>query len=173
MKGVIPSCLKELVVNKFGKDKWESALAMAGLDKTTSFLPTHDVDDAGVLKVVESVCKVLDLSLPQAADAFGEYWVCTYAPQIYKPYYQKATSAKEFLLKMDDVHRLTTENIPNAQPPRFEYKWIDEKTLIMKYKSKRKLIDFLVGLTKGVGKYFKENLQVSKQGDDSIRVVFS
>ncbi len=173
MKGVIASCLKELVVNKFGKNKWESALATAGFEKNTSFLPTQDVDDASVLKIVESVCKVLNISLPQAADAFGEYWVCTYAPQIYLPYYKTATSAKEFLLKMDEVHRLTTESIPNAQPPRFEYTWTDDKTLIMKYKSKRNLIDFLVGLIKGVGKYFKENLQVSKLGDDSVRVVFS
>jgi hypothetical protein len=173
MKGVIANCLKELVVNKFGKDKWEAALATAGLDKDTSFLPTHDVDDAGVLKVVGSVCKVLNISLPQAADAFGEYWVCTYAPRIYKAYYQKATSAKEFLLKMDHVHQLTTERIPNAQPPRFEYTWTDDKTLIMKYKSKRKLIDFMVGRVKGVGKHFKEDLQVSKLGDDSVKILFS
>lgn len=172
MKGVIASCLKELVVNKFGNDKWESAVVMAGFNQTTAFLPTQDVDDTDVLKVVESVCKVLNISLPQAADAFGEYWVCTYAPKIYKPYYRMATSAKEFLSKMDDVHRLTTETIPNARPPRFEYTWIDDKTLIMKYNSKRKLIDFMVGLIKGVGKHFKENLQVSKLDDDSVKVLF-
>ncbi|OGW47092.1 MAG: hypothetical protein A2078_05600 [Nitrospirae bacterium GWC2_57_9] len=72
---------------------------------------------------------------------------------------------------MDEVHRITTESIPNAQPPRFEYTWPDNKTLIMKYKSKRNLSVFMVGLVKGVGKYYKESLQVSKQGDD-IKIVF-
>ena len=172
MKGVIPSCLGHLVMNKFGKDKWEAALKLAGLEKRSPFLATEDVPDETVLKVVDSVCKVLNISLEQAADAFGEYWVCTYASDIYKSYYQRAASAREFLLKMDEVHRITTGSIPNAQPPRFEYTWAGDKTLIMKYKSKRNLSVFMIGLVKGVGKYYKENLQVSKQGDD-VKIVFS
>lgn len=172
MKGVIPSCLGQLIVNNFGKDKWEAALQQAGLEKRSLFLATEDVPDESVLKIVESVCKVLNISPEQAADAFGEYWVCTYAPGIYRSYYQRAASAREFLLKMDEVHRITTESMPNAQPPRFEYTWTDDKTLIMKYQSKRNLSDFMVGLVKGVGKYYKENLQVSKRGDD-IKIVFA
>ncbi len=171
MKGVIPNCLGQLVVNKFGKDKWEAALKLAGLEKNSTFLATQDVPDAAVLKVVDSVCKVLNISLEQAADAFGEYWVCTYAPGIYKPYYQQAASAREFLLKMDEVHRLTTERIPNANPPSFQYTWLDKKTLVMKYKSKRNLSVFMVGLVKGVGKYYKESLMVTKQGDD-VKITF-
>jgi hypothetical protein len=171
MKGVIPSCLGQLVVNKFGKDKWEAALKLAGLKPGSTFLATQDVPDEAVLKVVDSVCKVLNISLEQAADAFGEYWVCTFAPGIYKSYYQRAASAKEFLLKMDEVHRITTDSIPNARPPRFEYTWADNKTLIMKYKSKRNLSVFMIGLVKGVGKYYKESLLVTKQGDD-IKIAF-
>ena len=43
----------------------------------------------------------------------------------------------------------------------------------MKYESKRGLIDFLVGLVKGVGKHYKENLLVSKVGNDTVKVVFA
>jgi Haem-NO-binding len=173
MKGVIVDCLQALVSNKFGKDKWMKALEMGGYDPKRFFLVTEDIEDAKALRLVDSVCKVLNISLSQAADAFGEYWVCEYAPKIYKAYYQGALSAKDFLLKMDEVHRLTTLNIPNAQPPRFKYEWLDNKTMVMKYESKRGLIDFLVGLVKGVGKYYKENLLVSKVGNASIKVVFS
>ncbi len=42
----------------------------------------------------------------------------------------------------------------------------------MTYKSKRGLIDFLVGLIKGVGKYFKENLEVTKLGNNKVKIVF-
>lgn len=172
MKGVIVNCLKDLVINKFGLDKWEAALEKIGLDKKMTFIVTQDVDDAVALKVVGSVCAVLNISLSQAADAFGEYWMCSYAPQIYKSYYRGVKSAKEFLLKMDEIHRQTTESIPNAKPPRFEYSWENEKTLIMKYKSQRGLMDFMLGLIKGVGKYFKENLKVSKLNNESAKIVF-
>lgn len=173
MKGVIVKCLSELVIEKFGEDKWEEALALSGLDKKSIFLATSDVDDAAALQVVGSVCKVLNISLAQAADAFGDYWVNVFALKIYAPYYRKATSAKEFLLNMDKVHLETTKTIPNACPPRFEYKWKDDKTLIMKYISKRGLLDFLVGLIKGVGKHFKENLKVTKISPDTVEIVFA
>ncbi len=61
----------------------------------------------------------------------------------------------------------------NAHPPRFEYDWKDDKTLILKYKSQRGLIDILVGLIKGVGKYYKEDLKVSKISSDKVQIVFS
>jgi hypothetical protein len=172
MKGVIIVCLQELVSEKFGKDKWSKALEMAGHDPSKSFLVTEDIEDAAALGIVDSVCKVLNVSLSQAADAFGEYWVCEYAPKIYKAYYMGAESAKGFLLKMDEVHRLATISIPNAQPPRFKYEWLDDKTMLMKYDSKRGLVDFLVGLAKGVGKYYKEDLLVSKVGNAGVKVVF-
>jgi hypothetical protein len=165
--------LQELVSSKFGKDKWTKALEAVGYNQKKVFLATEDIDDAKVLGLIDSVCKVLNISLAQAADAFGEYWVCEYAPRIYKAYYKGAESAKDFLLKMDEVHRLTTINIPNAQPPRFKYEWLDDKTMLMKYDSKRGLVDILVGLVKGVGKHFKENLQVSRMGNVGVKVVFS
>jgi hypothetical protein len=172
MKGVIAKCLGDLVKEKFGKDKWENALARAGLDKNTIFLATEDVDDIAVLKVVNSVCKVLNISLVQAADAFGDYWINVFAPNIYASYYRGVNSAKEFLLNMDKVHMNTTETIKDAHPPRFDYDWKDNKTLIMKYKSPRGLIDFMVGLVKGVGKYYKENLKITKLSDDRVKIVF-
>ncbi|MDA8104320.1 MAG: heme NO-binding domain-containing protein [Nitrospiraceae bacterium] len=173
MKGVILKCLADLVTEKFGKDKWVEALANAGIDGNSVFLATEDVADEKALKIVGSVCAVLNITLIQAADAFGDYWVNVFAPKIYQSYFRGANSARDFLLKMDDVHKATTDTIPNAHPPRFEYEWTGDKTLVMRYISKRGLIDFLVGLIKGVGKHYKENLTVRKLGPDKVQVVFS
>jgi len=172
MKGVIAKCLGDLVKEKFGKDKWGDALELSGLDRDSIFLATEDVDDIAVLKVVDSVCKVLNISFIQAADAFGDYWANVFTPKIYAPYYRGVNSAKEFLLNMDKVHVDTTKTIKNAHPPRFEYEWKDDKTLIMKYKSKRGLIDFMVGIIKGVGKYYKEDLKVTKLGTEKVEIIF-
>jgi len=172
MKGVIPNCLEELVKSKFGKEKWEDSLEAAGLPRNSSFLAMQDIPDADVLKVVASSCKVLNITLQQAADAFGDYWVNDYAPKIYKAYYRLSNSAKEFLLNMDNIHKIVTKNIPNARPPRFTYKWENDKTLVMSYQSTRGLIDFLVGLIKGVGKYYKEDLKVMKLGNDKVKIIF-
>ncbi len=79
MKGVIADCLGKLVKSKFGEDKWEDSLEDAGMPRNSTFLITQDILDTDVLKVVNSVCKVLNITLPQAADAFGAFWVNDYA----------------------------------------------------------------------------------------------
>jgi hypothetical protein len=173
MKGVIVKCLEELVGDKFGKDKWQDTLEKAGLKRTDTFLTVQDVDDNVVLKIIDSICKVANITFNQAADAFGDYWVNVYAPKIYAPFYSGVNSAKEFLLRMDKVHSYTTENLENARPPKFEYDWNNDKTLIMKYKSHRGLIDLMVSLIKGVGKYYDEDLHVTRLGDDQVRIVFN
>jgi hypothetical protein len=173
MKGAVASCLRDLVIKKFGIEKWEACLTTAGVPKNSIFLASQDVDDATVMKIINAVCKVANLTLAQAADAFGEHWVCSYAAGIYKAHYAGVSTARQFLLKLDEVHRITTETIPNAHPPRFDYTWENDKTLIMKYKSQRGLLDLLLGLVKGVGRYFKEDVRVTKNGPDSLRVVFS
>ncbi len=172
MKGTIAKCLGEMVTHRFGKDKWEDALEKAGLNKSSRFLATQNIDDDVVLKVVGAVCGVLNISLVQAADEFGDYWSTVYAPKIYGVFYGSAKSARAFLLKMDSVHTAMTRAMPDAHPPRFEYEWEDDNTLIMKYESPRGLIDFVVGLAKGVGKYYKEDLNVVKLGSDRVKIVF-
>ena len=173
MKGTIAKCLGELVCEKFGRDKWENALERAGLPRTTNFRIIQDVDDAAVLKVVDCVCKELGITMLQAADAFGDYWVNSYAPKIYGVYFSGAKTARELLLKMDSVHANVIKTTPNTFPPRFEYEWLDDKTLVMKYTSKRGLIDFLLGLVKGVGRYYKEHLTVTKLSADKLKVKFT
>lgn len=172
MKGVIAKCLGDLVQETFGKDKWEKILEKSGINPTTIFLVTADVPDDAIMTVVRNTCDVLGITPLQAADAFGDYWVNVYAPKLYKAYYAGKKNAKDLLLNMDSVHKMVTQTVPNAHPPRFDYEWTNDKTLVMHYKSTRGLIDFLVGLIKGVGKYYKENLRVKKLGPDKVEVIF-
>ena len=73
---------------------------------------------------------------------------------------------------MDQVHFTSTKTIEGAKPSRFDYQWVNDKTLIMHYKSHRGLIDFMVGLIKGVGKYFNEDLRVRKLDNKRVEIVF-
>lgn len=172
MKGVIVMCLERLVKEKFGKDKWEASLEKAGLMKNSIFLAGQDIDDQIVMQVLKNTCEVIEITLQQAADAFGEYWVNSFAPKIYKDHYKGVTSAKQFLKKMDEVHKISTREIEGAQPPRFDYEEIDDTTMIMTYKSHRGLIDIMIGLIKGVGKYFHEQLKVNKLNENKVEIIF-
>ncbi|MBU1077065.1 MAG: heme NO-binding domain-containing protein [Spirochaetes bacterium] len=172
MKGVIVNCLKELVITKFGEDKWREAMEKSGLDPNMAFTSLGDVEDGAVMTVIQNVCKVLNITLEQAADAFGDYWVNEFAPKMYPRHFENIKSSKEFLMKMDKVHEMTTANMANAHPPRFNYKEKDEKTLIMTYNSKRGLMPIFLGLIKGVGKHYKENLKITALNDKDVEIKF-
>ena len=83
-----------------------------------------------------------------------------------------AKTAKDFLLNMDKIHEATTRTVPDARPPKFQYKWKDDKTLIMIYNSQRNLMPFLLGLIKGVGKYYNTNLQVNQLSSKEVEIKF-
>ncbi len=172
MKGSIVDAIKDLVTENFGREKWEDILEGSGLSRATLFPVMEDVEDETVLRILESLCKVLQLNLKEAADAFGEYWVTVYMPKVYKAYYRGIDNARDFLLKMDSIHSKVTKNIPNAHPPRFGYRWKNSKTLIMEYKSPRGLMDIFIGLIKGVGKFYKTDLKVSKISDTDVEIKF-
>jgi hypothetical protein len=172
MKGVIMACLSQLVAEKFGQEKLAEIMQACGMDPHKIFMATEDVPEETAMKMLQSTCEALHITLQQAADAFGEYWVNVYAPKIYGIYYKNVDNARDFLTRMDEVHVRTTKSMENATPPRFDYDWEDEDTLIITYKSPRNLIDICIGLVKGVGKYYQENLEVTKLSNDKIKVKF-
>jgi len=164
MKGSIAQCAEDLVRAKFGDEKWESVCEAAGLPANTRFLPSANVDDGATVKVINAIGTVCGLSSTGVADAFGEYWVCDYAPRLYPSYFRGANSARDLLLSMDSVHDKVTRTMPNAHPPKFGYNWTDENTLVMDYSSARGLVGIFVGLVKGVGLKYGENLAISTAG---------
>jgi hypothetical protein len=165
VKGTIPQAAEKLVREKHGDAVWDEVCIEAGLRRDSYFMPAADVDDRAVVRVVEAIGKVLRLSPQQVADAFGEYFVCEYAAELYPAYFRGATSARDLLLKVDTIHELVTRSVPNARPPRFSYSWSDENTLVIEYRSPRQLHAILVGLIKGVGAHYGEQLSVHGIGD--------
>lgn len=166
MKGTIPKCLEEMVCAHHGRDAWKQVQTLAGLATWHTFLTTEDVDDADVLRLFSAAAKVLGRSEQGVMDDYGMHWGTVYAPDIYGVFYKRVSSAREMLLSMSEVHRVTTRRTPNAAPPHFEFRWLDQDTLVMTYRSKRALAALMPGLIRGVGAYFHESLEVVREGDE-------
>ncbi|GAB4398663.1 MAG: hypothetical protein OHK0053_17730 [Microscillaceae bacterium] len=162
MKGTIHKCLEEMVIEKHGEAVWQTCLLHAGFDKHREFYPTEDVEEEASLQLILGTATSLDISLAELFDDFGEYWCCTYAPKRYSFWYVGVKTAKEFILRLDDIHSLVGKHFNNAQPPRFNYAWQDPSQTILRvqYSSNRRLIDLYISLAKGLGKYFQEEIQI-------------
>lgn len=165
MKGTIVRCLEEVVRKHGGEAKWHETLAYAGFAKGKYFLIDEDVPDAKVLTLIEGASKSLGLSSAQAMEAFGDHWSTTYAPTTYAFFFQQASNARDFLLKLADVHVKITKKMVNAAPPAFTYDDSDPERLVMTYKSKRGLVALMPGLVRGLAKHYKEQVEVGLAGD--------
>jgi len=164
VKGTIPQAAEKFVREKFGDATWDEVCVEAGLRRDSYFMPAADIDDRTVIRVVEAIGTVLRLRPQQVADAFGEYFVCDYASELYPAYFRGVTNARELLLKVDTIHSLVTRSVPNARPPRFAYSWSDENTLVIDYRSPRQLHAIFLGLIKGAGAHYGEELAVRAAG---------
>jgi len=173
MKGVIVKCLSDLVKSDFGEQKWKEIMQKSGENPIMVFNAIWDIDDQRVFKIFENTCEVLNLSKQQACDAFGNYFVNIFAPKMYSIFYGKFTNAKEFIMGMDNVHDIVTRNISNARPPRFTIEEVDENTIIVNYQSTRNMIDFYIGLVKGVGNYFNTPIGIKKLSKEKVELTFS
>lgn len=174
MKATISGCLLEMIDARFGTRTSARVVELAGLDHQSTVLrmPIVDVPDSHFTKLFVATLEVTGLTAEQGYDAFGEHWCCVYAPKLYAPYLQRFTNAREMLVGLDALHVQITRAVPNARPPRFNLSWLDENTLDVEYISERNLIDVYVGLARGVGKYFKETMTVTKQSDTKVIIVF-
>ena len=113
MKGTITTCLAEMVENKHGSAAWAQIVDEAEVDPKTArllLLPVSDIDDAVVRALLEATCSVLGITLEQAADAFGEYWCCTYAPKVYRPVIDKLHAELKAILALPDVKEAIARN---------------------------------------------------------------
>ena len=172
MKGTIHKCLGRLISEKYGKDKWQECLVTMGYSPFHAFTLLEDVDESLTMEFFTKASEIIQIPVSQLADEFGEYWSCVYAPDYYRSWFIRVSSVRELLTKLDHIHYMQNRTIVNAHPPRFDYKWIDEKTLHLTYKSKRDLIDLFISLIKGTGKYFNEDLKITKLSNEKLEIIF-
>jgi hypothetical protein len=172
MKGTVLTCLREVVVNAAGDAVWQASLADAGFPTFTLFTLGEDVPDAQAIAVVQAVCERLGLTLAQAGDAFGEHWVGSYAPRLYKHLFSKYKNAREFFADINHMHERVMRHVPSSKPPRFRLEWQGATSLLMHYESHRGLIDIAVGMARAMGRFYGETLTVTKVTEKTMRIVF-
>ena len=174
MKGTITRCLASLVRKRAGQSAWDDVVRATGPGEAEFMLELAgaDVEDDLVLRLFKHSAERLRMTEQQIFDAFGEHWCVDYAPKVYTAIIGRFQSARDMILGLDRVHVGVTASMARARPPRFEYAWTDERTLLVTYKSHRSLIGLYMGLARGVGKLFSERLAVSQDGPSRVRIVF-
>ena len=160
MKGILNKGVEELVIAQMGHATWNEVRTKAGCTESY-FANGLDYPDELTVNLIKAAAEVKGISIAQMMEEYGKFMVPNTLKQSYQSLFERAgTTAREFLMSMDRIHRQATESIPNAKPPRFSLiPWPNGK-LLMHYHSDRGLCPVLKGLILGVGVRFQTKLEV-------------
>jgi len=167
MYGLIHTALREMVLEHHGEKTWEAIVTGSGVP-ADSFLTMRSYDDETTLALIGAASNILELPLDKSLEAFGEYWISSFATKEYgRLLDHTGDSPIEFLQNLDDLHDRISTSFTDFKPPSFRVDIKDAKTAVVRYSSNREgLTPFVVGILEGLGKRFGTSIKV-----DSIEPV--
>jgi hypothetical protein len=168
MKGVVFNLLEQLVARDYGEETWDTLLEASDLDGVYTSLGSYADED--LMKLVGAAAEELDMSPDQVVRWFGRNALPLFAvhyPQLFEPH----DSTRSFVLTLNEIiHPEVRKLYPGADVPVFDFA-TRNGSLVMGYKSPRKMCAFAEGLLHGAADHYNERLTIEQpqcmnRGDD-------
>ena len=176
MYGIVNRAIEELIVEKFGEEKWEEVKDKAGF-KSEGFMTLKPYADELTFQLVAAASEILNIPADTLLEAFGEYWILYTAERGYGEMLNLAgDSLPAFLKNLNMLHGRVSNLMPELAPPQFECINEQENSIDLIYRSHRVgMVPMLLGLIKGLGKRFGKEViieQVENNMSESSAVIF-
>ena len=161
MYGLVNKAVQDLVVTKFGQEKWDEIKLKADTD-VEAFVGMSPYPDEVTYKLIGAASEVLGLPADKILEAFGEYWILYTAKEGYAELLDISGSTfVEFLQNMDNLHGRIQLSFPKLKPPSLECSDISEDSMRLHYNTGREgLAPMVIGILKGLAKRFDTPIEV-------------
>lgn len=162
MYGLVNRALEELIIHKYGQEKWVEIRDKAKVE-IDAFISNEAYDDAITYDLVRAAHETLGVCVSELMLEFGNSWVMKTARENYGAMlYATGTTLKEFLINLPQLHTRVQLIYPQLRPPEFECTDIEDDSLKLHYRTHREgLSDFVVGLLRGLGQHFDTPVTVT------------
>ncbi|KAK1162487.1 guanylate cyclase soluble subunit beta-2-like [Acipenser oxyrinchus oxyrinchus] len=157
MYGFINTCLKSLIIDKFGEETWEKLRNQAGVQDT--FMTFEVYKDDITMRLVEEACKILEVSPGVVLKQFGEYFFEFCKRSGYDHMLRTlGGNLFEFIENLDALHSylsLSYQASTEMNAPSFRVEKNDDGTMHLHYYSDRRgLCHIVPGIIGAVAKDF-------------------
>lgn len=169
MKGIIFNLLEELVRREHGEDTWDALLEAAGVEGSYTSLGNYP--DEHLLKLVGAASAALRTPPDAIVRWFGRNALPLLAER-YPRFFTPHTSVATFLLTLNDIiHTEVRKLYPGADVPIFDFSTPSPDTVVMGYRSPRRLCALAEGFIEGAAAHYNEEVSIGqslcmKQGDE-------
>jgi hypothetical protein len=161
MYGIVNKSIEELVIANFGQDNWDKVLEKSGIEEDF-FISSQPYDDDITYKLAGAAAEVMNVTVNDVLQLFGEWWVLKTSLEKYQGLMQSGGSnLQEFLLNLPAFHNRIMLIYPKLTPPEFKISDIHDGGLNLHYYSKRPgLQEFVRGILVGLGKMFEVPVEI-------------
>ncbi len=176
MYGLVNKAVEGLVVENYGDETWEAIKTKAGIN-IDLFVSNESYDDSVTYDLVGAAVEVLDAPAEVILEKFGIYWITKVAAESYGELMNAGgKNLTDFLQYLPNFHTRVAMIFPKLQPPRFEVSDVTENSLKLHYHSHRPgLQAFVVGLMKGLGQRFNQDVKIHLEetvSEDPVHDIF-
>ena len=175
MKGIIFNLFEEVVVSEHGDDVWEDMLEQAGVDGAYTAVGSYP--DHQFISLLGAMPSGGDQSTPDLLRWFGAKAIPLLAGR-YPVFFEGHTSTRSFLLTLNDIiHPEVRKLYPDADVPVFDFDTPSTNgTLVVGYRSARKLCSLAEGFIDGAAEHFGEHVTIEQpqcmhRGDERCELV--
>ncbi|MBN3324585.1 GCYB2 cyclase, partial [Atractosteus spatula] len=152
--GFINTCLKSLVIDKFGEETWDKLRLEAGVQDT--FMTFEVYKDDITMRLVEETCKLLDVAPDVVLKQFGEYFFEFCKRSGYDHMLRTlGGNLFDFIENLDALHSYLSLSYQEMNAPSFRVEKIEDGTMHLHYYSDRRgLCHIVPGIIGAVAKDF-------------------
>lgn len=160
MKGIVFNLLEAVVTAEYGADIWDSLLDAAKLEGAYTSLGSYPDDE--IVALVGAASAALSLPASDILRWFGRKAMPLLAER-YPMFFQNHRNARSFLLTLNHIiHPEVQKLYPGATTPVFDFGPSTDDTMVIGYRSDRKLCMLAEGFILGAADCFDETLQVEQ-----------
>jgi len=164
MKGIIFNLLEEVVTKELGEDAWDAILVSAGAEGAYTSLGNYP--DQEFANLIGALSQRTGQNCREALKWYGHHSMPFLALR-YPEFFSQHQNLRSFLLSLNDViHAEVRKLYPGADVPVFEFETpagdAAHTTLIIHYRSKRKLCPLAEGFIAGAADQFREQVEVTQ-----------
>ncbi len=174
MKGTVVSSWVESCRKLYGNEVVNNALKNFNLSNEHIFTPFEDVEDRVARGIVDHIGNQMGKTTKEIWNTMGEENIKTFS-KLY-PGFFRHDSAYQFLKSMNDVHVIVMKRFRGAKPPILDVAPISSHEILFTYRSKRGMVDYLIGLTYGAIKHFNEKADIEiiyqKEEETQLKLTF-
>ncbi|XP_062611358.1 soluble guanylate cyclase gcy-35-like isoform X1 [Saccostrea cucullata] len=131
MHGHVHLCLREMVIEQYGREAWDAILTEASLDDDNDFMLFHYYDDKRTISLVVAISNITGLDVSGVLESYGHYFYFYATSRGYDRMLR--TLGKDFhtfVQNLDLLHSLLALTYKGMRPPHFRCEKKDGKLLV-------------------------------------------